>query len=221
MTSDPVHSRTWLQRASYQTLRTSLRCISMLAYRFRSYGREHFPETGGALICANHQSHLDPPMIGMCTKRRMNYLAKRQLFEQQPLKALIQHLDAIPIDRDGMGISGIKETLRRLKRGEFVLIFPEGQRSWDGELSPFKAGVCTLARRAKVPLLPIGFDGAHQAWPRGTRFPKPGRIVMVVDEPIMPDAYESLTDEQMVDLLESRIRDCFLEARQKRSRDRT
>ena len=147
----------------------------------------------------------------------MNYMAKKQLFQRQPLKFIIEHLDAIPLDREGMGISGIKETLRRLKRGELVLIFPEGKRSSDGELGPFKAGICTLARRANVPLLPVGFDGAFQAWPREKALPKLGKIVLVVGKPILPSEYESLSDEQLLDTLRIRVTDCFAQARQKRA----
>jgi 1-acyl-sn-glycerol-3-phosphate acyltransferase len=146
----------------------------------------------------------------------MNYLAKKSLFDRQPLRWLIQHLDAIPIDRSGMGIGGIKETMRRLKRGEYVLMFPEGQRTFDGEMNKLMPGFCALARRTRVPLVPIGFDGAFDAWPRGTLFPKPRRIWMVVGKPITSADYESLSDSELVELLEQRIRQCFDQARASR-----
>ena len=77
----------------------------------------------------------------------MNYLARQTLFHFPPLGWLISTLDAIPIDRDGLGLTGIKESLRRLKRGEMVLIFPEGRRSSDGEIATFRPGFTVLAAR--------------------------------------------------------------------------
>ena len=78
----------------------------------------------------------------------------------------IQSLDAIPIDRDGLGLGGIKESLRRLKRGEMLLIFPEGRRTDDGEVADFRPGFTALAVRSKVAILPVAIEGAFAAWPR-------------------------------------------------------
>jgi len=210
--------RHWTQHASYAVMRVWLRMTAMFGLGIRCFGRQNFPDEGGALVCANHQSNLDPPLVGMMTNRRMNYLAKKTLFDHQPLKAFIEHLDAIPIDRSGMGIGGIKETIRRLRRGEIVLIFPEGQRTFDGEMTQLMPGVCALARRTRVPLVPVGFDGAFQSWPRGTLIPKPSRVWMVVGKPINEAEYKDLTDPELVKLLGERIQSCFEQAQQYRCR---
>ncbi|MGI9517739.1 MAG: lysophospholipid acyltransferase family protein [Pirellulaceae bacterium] len=210
--------RPWSQRASYTVMRQVFRLMGIFVLGVRGFGRENFPDNGGALVCANHQSNLDPPLVGMLSNRRMNYLAKKSLFTKQPLKWVIEHLDAIPIDRNGMGLGGIKETIRRLRRGEQVLIFPEGQRTFDGEMVPLMPGFCALARRTGVPLVPVGFDGAFQSWPRGTMIPKPSRIWMVVGKPITEEDYQSITDEELQQLLDDRIRDCFEQARAHRLR---
>ncbi len=201
--------RPFSQRALYVALRQVCRLIGVVYFGTRCSGRENFPESGGALVCANHQSHLDPPLVGMIANRRMNYLAKKELFLRQPLKWVIEHLDAIPIDRSGMGLSGIRETMKRLRRGEMVLIFPEGQRTLDGEMNHLMPGFCALARRTGVPLVPVGLDGAFQSFPRGSHFPRPGNVWIVVGKPLRQSEYENLSDREMIDLLESRIRDCF------------
>ncbi len=205
--------RSRMQRASYGVMRHVLRTVAVFGWGVRCFGRENLPSQGGALICANHQSNLDPPMIGILSNRRMNYLAKKTLFNHQPFKWFIEHLDAIPIDREGIGIGGIKETIRRLRRGEQVLIFPEGQRTFDGELSPFMPGFCALATRTKVPLVPIGFDGAFQSLPRGAKLPFPSRLWMVVGQPVTYEEYCDMSNQELMQLMEQRIRDCFLRAR--------
>ncbi len=211
-----AHTRPWFQRCSYTVMREVFRIKAILFFGIRCFGRENFPADGGALICANHQSNLDPPLVGMMANRRMNYLAKKTLFLHQPLKWAIEHLDAIPIDRDGMGLGGVKETIRRLRRDEMVLIFPEGQRTFDGEMTPLMPGICALARRTGVPLVPVGMDGAFQAWRRGTSIPLPTRVWMVVGAPITKDEYAGLSDGELIQLLDQRIRTCFDEARSRR-----
>ena len=119
------------------------------------------------LVVSNHQSHLDPPLVGVACPRRLNCLARETLFHFAPFRWLINSLDAIPIDREGLGLAGIKESLRRLKRGEMVTIFPEGTRTGDGEIGPFLPGFTALAVRGKAAILPVAIEGAFVAWPRG------------------------------------------------------
>ncbi|HMO15273.1 MAG TPA: lysophospholipid acyltransferase family protein [Pirellulaceae bacterium] len=193
-------------------MRIVFRLSAMVFYRYRYFGAHHIPETGGGLICSNHQSNLDPALVGIISKRHLNFVAKDALFFF-PLNVIIYLLDAIPVTQEGMSIAGIKETLKRTKRGELALIFPEGHRTHNGDLLPFMPGFITIARRTKVPLIPVGMDGAYQAWPRHRSFPLPGRVVVVAGEPIHPEQYLSLTDEQIIELLQSRIRECFEEAK--------
>ncbi len=209
--------RSLAQRLAYRGLRVVTRLTLVTVFAVRYKGRENIPDQGGGLICANHQSFFDPPLIGSGFNRRLNYLARKTLFRFSPFRWLIEFFDAIPIDREGSGLSGLKETLRRLKRGEFVLIFPEGTRSHDGQVSPLKPGFVAMARRSRVPLLPVGLDGAYDAWPRRVRFPRRARIHVCVGPPLEPEMVASLSDAQLVAELERRIRACHAAARQGRS----
>ena len=110
------------------------------------------------------------------------------------------------------------ETLKRLKRGELVLLFPEGTRTNDGEVQAIKPGFCALARRAEVPLVPVAVDGAFDAWPRQRSFPRPAVIHVQFGEPILPAQVKLLSDEQLVREVESRIRACHARARTTRRR---
>lgn len=212
-------NRTLAQRLGYDAFRVLARWFGVVFYGLRVVGRENWPEHGGGLVCANHQSSFDPPLVGLTCPRRMNYVARDTLFRIPLLAPLIRFLDAIPIDREGTGLAGLKETLRRLKRGELVLIFPEGTRTRDGEVAALKPGFISVARRSGVPLIPVGLDGAYHAWPRSAWFPRPGRIAVSVGQPICAEEVARLSDEELLVLLEQRLRDCHAAARHLRCRN--
>lgn len=211
--SEQQYGRTKAQVIVYDILRVLARSISPVLMGFRALGRENFPTTGGALVCSNHQSHFDPIIVGLTCDRRLNYVARKTLFGFLPFRILIEFLDAIPIERDGIGIGGLKATLKRLKRGEMVLIFPEGTRSKTGEMGRLRPGFCTLARRGKVPIVPVGFDGGYDAWPRSRPLPGWSRICVCIGEPIEPGDFADLTDKEMQAEVERRIRICFERAK--------
>ena len=184
-------------------------------WNIRSGGQQHLPLEGGMLVLANHQSVLDPVMIGVCTQRQLTYLARKTLF-RGPGRWLIESLNAIPIDRDGFGLAGLKETLRRLKREEAVLIFPEGTRTRDGEVQPLLPGFVALARRGKVPLLPVAIDGTYQSWPRERKFPRRSTVQVEFGEPITPEEVKNYTDDALRAEVQQRIQALHQLAREKR-----
>ncbi len=209
--------RSFASRAWYAMMRVVVGVFALGLFRLRCAHRERLPATGGYLLLSNHQSHLDPPLVGFVVPRRVNYVARDTLFKNRFFAWLINSLDAIPIDREGLGLAGLKETMRRLKRGEIVLLFPEGTRTPDGELQPLRPGFSALVQRTGVPIVPVALDGAYQAWPRKAKFPRPGRVQIVVGEPISVETAKSLDDRALVALVEERIRACLGEARELRS----
>lgn len=214
LANSATHVRPPRVRFGQSMVRWFFRISMLLCYRIRIHGLENYPQADGALICANHQSNLDPLVMGVSCPRPANYLAKETLFRWRPLGWFLSSNDAIPIDRGG-GIAGMKETLRRLKRGESVVIFPEGSRSLDGELQPLKKGFCSLARRTSAPLVPVGIEGAYDAMPPKCRLLRFGQIQVVFGPTVSPDEYADLDDDAMVELLRQRIEQCFALARKK------
>jgi len=162
----PPAKRSLASRAWQAFLKFTCRLAAVLVFNIRCHGREKVPRTGGGLMLSNHQSNLDPVLIGLASDRRLNYVARKTLFRFAPFRWLINSLDAIAIDREGLGLEGLKEMLKRLQRGEIVLLFPEGTRTPDGEVHPIKPGFCAVARRAGVPIIPVAMDGAFDSWPR-------------------------------------------------------
>jgi len=210
--------RTWFRRFGYRVVQSVTRALMAIGFQARCWGRENYPATGGALICANHQSFLDPMLIGNSSVRPMNYLARKTLFRFGPLGWLLDFVNTIPVEREGFGVGGVRETLKRLKRGEMVLLFPEGTRSSDGEIQLFKQGFATLARRSRVALVPVGVDGAYDVWPRSERFPQLGQVRVVVGKPLSPELVAKLGDRELMDELRQRIIDCIAEARARKDK---
>ncbi len=217
----PPVQRSLGNRAWQAFLKFSCRLGAVGAFNIRCGGRDKVPSSGGGLMLSNHQSNLDPVLVGLCSDRRLNYVARKTLFKFPPFRWLINSLDAISIDREGTGLDGLKETLRRLKRGEIVLLFPEGTRTLDGEVHAVKPGFCAVARRSGVPILPVALDGAWHAWPRHRKLPRPAVIHVQFGDPIDPDQIKAMNDEQLVAEVERRIRDCHAVARAGRRRAST
>lgn len=150
-------------------------------------GTLKIPTTGPVLLIANHQSFLDPPLIGGFVRHRtMSFLARAGLFKVWPLGWLIRSLNSVPIQESAGDVGAMKEILRRLGDGHAVLVFPEGSRSSDGAMSPFKRGVSLLIKRAKCPVVPIAIEGAFDAWPRSRSTPRcfAGPVMMRFGDPI-------------------------------------
>lgn len=204
--------RSLFKRVLYQVSKYCVRFLGFLFWRTRAQNMKLLPANGGALLCSNHQSYLDPIVVGMFCRRRINYLARESLFRSRLFGGLIRAYDAIPIQREGLGIAGIKETLKRLKRGEVVLMFPEGTRTKDGNLQPLKAGFSTLAKRAKVPIVPVAIHGLYEVWPRRQKLPGLGKVRVVFGEAIPADEVVESSDDHLVAEMQKRLAQAFEKA---------
>lgn len=141
---------------------------------------------GGLLIAANHQSFLDPMLIGVAWREPISYLARRSLFRIPGLGALMGALDAHPISRGAVDAAGVRTALRLLRGGRTVLVFPEGTRTHDGSLGRFRPGAAALAVRCGVPMVPACVAGAYRCWPRTRALPRSGRTTVAFGRAIVP-----------------------------------
>lgn len=208
-----MSQRSLPKRAWYELVRCVVRLVGVLVFRVRYTGVRNIPSKGGVLVVSNHQSALDPPLLGMGSPRRMNYLARDTLFGPRPLRWLIGSLDAIPVHREGIGLSGIKESRRRLSRGEMVVIFPEGTRTGDGRIAPFRPGFTSLAARSKAAILPVAIEGAFAVCPRGRRLPGLGAIHVCYGPPIGPERVRRYAQRELLGEVERRVRQCHAQLR--------
>ncbi len=201
-------------RRSYRFLRLLSQLLFIALFRGRVFGTQRVPRCGGVLLVSNHQSFLDPVLATLAIPRECNYMARDTLFAVPWLRPIIEFLNAFPVKRDTADLGAIKETLRRLKAGKLVLAFPEGTRTSDGSIGPMRAGVVLLARKARVPIVPMVILGAYRAWPRTARWPHPAPVVVAYGEPLRPDEHPEWSDEACV----AHVREAVLALQQRYSR---
>lgn len=168
---------------AYRICHTLCRIFGAVFFRLRVHGREHMPEAGGALIVSNHVSFLDPPLIGCAYRQPIHYLARKSLFSG-PFAWLLPRIQVIPLERGKADMAGLKRVLATLKNNERVLLFPEGTRSPDGSIQAAEAGVGFIIAKCGTPVVPMRIFGAHEAFPRDAKFPRPGSVHIVAGPPV-------------------------------------
>ncbi len=193
--------------------------VALLVFRLRTFHAQRVPLTGPALLVVNHQSHLDPPLIGLAVRNRpVRFVARASLFRHRLFGSLIRAIGAFPL-RDGEGdVGAVRAAVACLDAGQLVVVFPEGTRTNDGRIGEFKRGAVLLLKRVRCPVIPMAIEGAHETWPRRSRIPRlwGSRIVMVVGEPI--PAAELLSDgpEEALARLRREVETLHSEARRRR-----
>jgi len=142
-------------------------------------GIENVPENDGRglLIASNHQTYLDPYWICLPIYRDFRFMAWDEALDWFLVGRLIRRMGAYPVSLDGTAVSSMKESLRILREGWTLVVFPEGSRTFkDGKLQRFKPGAARLAIQAGVPILPVTIKGGNRVWPRGGYLPHPGKV---------------------------------------------
>lgn len=173
----------------YRLARLVVPPLARLYFRLRVHGRAQVPRRGGLLIVANHSSHLDPLVLGCSAPRDLHFLARADLFTPGLFGWLIRNLQAIPLARGESDRRALERACSVLAAGGALVIFPEGTRSPDGRLGPFKPGVGLLALHAQVPVVVAHIAGTRRSLPRGARFPRPARVVIHWGQPRSADEW--------------------------------
>jgi 1-acyl-sn-glycerol-3-phosphate acyltransferase len=200
---EPVRRWTW---PHYWLGAFGARTLCRLMGGFSAHGRELIPRQGGALICPNHISYLDPPVVGGALPRRTYFMAKKELFKNPLFGGIIRKCYAFPVDREATDRESIRHAINLLRQGELLIIFPEGQRSPDGSLQPAGIGPALIASRADVPIVPCALKETDLILPQGAKRLHRGKVQVDFGEPLQPADFGAggrLDKGQLRDLTEA------------------
>jgi 1-acyl-sn-glycerol-3-phosphate acyltransferase len=193
-------------RWGYKAAQLLCQAIWRVAFRLEVRGMENVPPEGqGVLLASNHQSFLDPVTVGVPLRREINPVARQSLFEFPLFRALIRYLNAFPIQRSTADMAAVREGIRRLRRGDALVLFPEGTRTRDGSIGRITPGFALIAQKARVPIVPVLIDGAFKCWPRGNLLPRPGRMSVTFGAPITPAEQAGRGSRETAALLKERL----------------
>lgn len=176
----PYRRMSWIYWLGWMSFGAAYRTL----FGLRIIGEENLILAGPVLVASNHQSFLDPPLIGNLYKDEMVFFARKTLFKGIG-KWLYPKWNAIPVDQDRPDMGSMKAVIRRLKQGSRVVVFPEGARTLDGLIGEAASGVGLIAAKSGAPIQPLRISGADQALPRGSGRIRFARITVKVGKPIL------------------------------------
>jgi 1-acyl-sn-glycerol-3-phosphate acyltransferase len=170
-------------KSIYWFFRATFQAFFKIFNRLEVVGSDCVPKTGGVIVAVNHVSYLDPLVIGAALRRRATYMAREGLFKV-PLIGTFVGSFSFPVRRGKPRPSTIKEAVKRLNRGELIVMFPEGGRSDGGDILDAKRGVGVIAVMSKVPIVPALISGTERSLPVGAKVVKPAKIKVIFGKSI-------------------------------------
>ncbi len=189
-------------------LKTLLEALFRVLFTYDCRGLENVPESGPAVLAANHPSYLDPVLLSLELKRPIRFMAGDWLFKVPLLGALIRAFGAFPVDtRRGRGRPAYEKARALVESGQLVGVFPEGKRSRTGWMEPsLREGAARLAWQTGAPLVPASIAGAYRAWPHFQSLPTPARIRVRFHPSIDPRPYRGRPEEEAIATLLAELR---------------
>jgi 1-acyl-sn-glycerol-3-phosphate acyltransferase len=204
-------------RFSVHLIRGSLLLAMRLLFRIEHYGMENIPERGPLIITSNHVTYFDPFWVSVRIYRAVRFMAWDKIFSFPIAGAIFRWLGAFPVNLEAPEFGAYKNALAILKKQEALMIFPEGGRSPDGNLMPFKEGAARLALKTGAPILPVLVEGGERVWSAKMHIPRPRKVVVsylrLIHTPSIPagnrDEFEKAAvalTRQIHDTLEAALR---------------
>ena len=169
-----------------------------IVYRMKIVGKENIPKEGQLIICGNHKSFLDPPLIEVTCGRYTRFLAKEELTKNKFLKILGIIFDAILVKRDSKEVKALKESLQTLKNGDCLVLFPEGTRNGLAKGEKVKDGAAFFAVRSGAKVVPCGIKGGEKGnW----------KVTITYGKPLDFSEYKGSKDKEVLDKITNEIMD--------------
>ncbi len=181
--------------------------ITRVFFRLQVSGKEKLPEKGPFILCPNHQSFLDGPVMASQIPWRlfkeMFYVGTSEIFGGGLARKLAESIKLVPVDPDSNLVNAMRAGAWGLKHNQILVLYPEGERSVDGLPGKFKKGAAILSVHLKVPIYPVAIEGFYDAWPRHKKFMRLSKLRIRFGDPIFPpetmenpeETYRSLTEQ--------------------------
>ncbi len=169
----------------YRVVSGATRIWLKIWLHLESHDAENVPASGGCVLASNHASYLDPPIVACGLKHRVvRFMARDTLFAGRFRNWFFHGIKCVPLDRTRGDVAALRKGIQLLKEGEVLGLFPEGTRSPDGQLKPAKGGIGFLIAKAGVPVVPIYVGGTFEAFPKGAKHIKRGKVCVYYGRPI-------------------------------------
>lgn len=187
---DKSAERRPLSRLDHKIMNRLISLAAKLFFRFygrwRVYGLENIPKTGGLLFVANHASYIDPPLGWAAADpvRRVWGIAKSELWDKRYVGYILDCIGVFPVHRQSADRAMFRRALELLAQGEAVGLFPEGTRTANGELQPPRSGIALLVQKSGVPVVPVGLLGTFEMLPRNRKSLKRVPLTVVFGKPL-------------------------------------
>ncbi len=183
----------------YSVARVLVKGVLHLLYRIRIEGKENIPTEGTYVVCANHKSMMDPPLLCCCLPFPVRFMAKEELFRNKLLGGILYAVGAFPIKRGKSDVGALRSAIKMLESNENVAIFPEGTRSKGDTMKRGKQGAALIAIKAGVNILPVGIEGDYKLFRKMTfRIGKVISLEEFFEKKTTGDDLQSVTDEKIM-----------------------
>ena len=175
--------------------------LKLTSIRVKVIGRENVLLNRPQIFMANHQSDFDILIVLAYIPGQFRWIVKKELFKIPIFGPAMKSAGYIEIDRQNheKAMKSLEEAAQKIQEGKSVMTFPEGTRSKDGTVKPFKQGMFHLAIQAGVPIVPISIIGAHKILPKRSLMIKPGKVTMVIGRPVDVSGYTIETRGELIE----------------------
>ena len=190
-----------MEKVVYKIVKGILHAFCLVTHRVKKVGEDNIPKDGAYIICANHRSNWDPVILITCTKRKICFLAKEELFCNKFFIWLAKIFEIFPVKRGKQDIESTKNSLRILKEGKLLGLFPEGTRNGLAKNGKAKNGAAYLALKTGVPVIPVGIKGKFKLF---------SKITLNYGKPIYFNEYKNNTDKEVLEKVSKDIMESII-----------